>query len=215
MFKVLLLAFLVAIATVYVDSHGRLWEPPGRGTEHRRGFDVPEEKKDYNDVELYCGGRGIQWEQNGGKCGVCGDPYPDSEPRNHEDYGRYDNGYIVKEYLAGQMIEVEIELTQNHLGWVEFHLCPRDDKPTETLTHECFTHTLLNHKGETRVNIGDTKGSLKFQLQLPAGVKCKACVLRWKYNTGNDWGMCPNGTGMVGCSDTPEQFWACADIAIN
>ena len=59
MIKILLLSLLVAIATVYVDSHGRLWEPPGRGTEWRRGFDVPEEKKDYNDIELYCGGRGV------------------------------------------------------------------------------------------------------------------------------------------------------------
>ena len=32
--------------------------------------------------------------------------------------------------------------------------------------------------------------------------------------SGNDWGICPNGTGMVGCNDKPEQFFACADIAI-
>ncbi len=59
MFRVILLAFLVAIAVVHRDAHGRLWEPPGRGTEWRKGFDVPEEKRDYNDIELYCGGRGV------------------------------------------------------------------------------------------------------------------------------------------------------------
>ena len=50
---------LLAVLAVYVDGHGRLWEPPGRGTEWRRGFDVPEEKRDYNDVAVYCGGRGV------------------------------------------------------------------------------------------------------------------------------------------------------------
>ncbi|XP_072044825.1 uncharacterized protein [Amphiura filiformis] len=216
MFKVLLLVFLVAIATVYVDSHGRLWEPPGRGTEWKRGYDVPEEKKDYNDIELFCGGRGVHWELNDGKCGVCGDNWADPEPRNHDDYGLYDNGYIVQNYNEGQLVEIQVELTTNHLEWVEFRLCARDDKAKEPLTHACLdTHILLNHKGESRINIGSAKGFLKYQLQLPAGVTCKQCVLQWKYSTGNDWGMCPNGTGMVGCSDTPEQFWACADISIQ
>lgn len=27
----------------------------------------------YNDNELFCGGYAVQWEQNQGNCGVCGD----------------------------------------------------------------------------------------------------------------------------------------------
>ena len=58
------LSFLVLLAAVvalvqHVEGHGRLWEPPGRGTEHKRGYDVPEEKKDYNDIELFCGGKDV------------------------------------------------------------------------------------------------------------------------------------------------------------
>ena len=74
----------------------------------------------------------------------------------------------------------------NHLGWVEFHLCKRDDKAKEPLTPACFeqsTSLLKNHKGETRFFIGDVTGFLDFKLQLPA-ITCDACVLKWKYNTG-------------------------------
>ena len=38
----------------------------------RYGFDTP---PNYNDHELYCGGFSRQWRTNGGKCGICGDPW--------------------------------------------------------------------------------------------------------------------------------------------
>ena len=57
--SVILVAFVAVVAVVYVDAHGRMWEPPGRGTEWRRGYAVPEEKKDYNDMEGYCGGKTV------------------------------------------------------------------------------------------------------------------------------------------------------------
>lgn len=37
--------------------------------------------------------------------------------------------------------------------------------------------------------------------------------LKHRYVTGNNWGMCPNGTGLVGCGPQ-EEFRACADVAI-
>lgn len=49
---------------------------------------------------------------------------------------------------------------------------------------------------------------------LPAGLTCSQCVLQWKYMAGNNWGMCPNGTGAVGCGPQ-EEFRSCADIAIT
>ena len=54
----IVLAILTAVV-VGVYGHGRLWEPAGRGTEWRKGFPVPEPKRDYNDNEVYCGGRGV------------------------------------------------------------------------------------------------------------------------------------------------------------
>ncbi|XP_072044828.1 uncharacterized protein [Amphiura filiformis] len=214
MLRGFLLAAFAVVFAVYVEGHGRLWEPAGRGTEWRKGFWVPEPQRDYNDDQVYCGGRGVQWDMNDGKCGVCGDDWRQAEPREHEDGGKYHAGYIVQTYTQGSLIDVQLELTTNHLGWFEFRLCARA-KASEPLTFDCLNqHLLTNHKGETRVNIGKAGGFLDFKLQLPAGVKCEACVLQWKYATGNDWGICPNGTGMVGCHPEPEEFYACSDIAI-
>lgn len=38
----------------------------------RYGFNTP---PNYNDHELYCGGFTRQYQKNGGKCGICGDPW--------------------------------------------------------------------------------------------------------------------------------------------
>lgn len=39
-------------------------------------------------------------------------------------------------------------------------------------------------------------------------------MLQWRYIAGNNWGMCPDGTGAVGCG-AQEEFRACADINIG
>ena len=38
----------------------------------------------YNDNELYCGGFSVQWQDNEGRCGVCGDNWAEPTPRTHE-----------------------------------------------------------------------------------------------------------------------------------
>ena len=49
---------------------------------------------------------------------------------------------------------------------------------------------------------------------LPDDVTCTQCVIQWKYIAGNNWGICKNGTGAVGCGPQ-EEFRACADVAIE
>lgn len=49
---------------------------------------------------------------------------------------------------------------------------------------------------------------------LISGLECANCVLQWRYIAGNNWGMCPDGTGAVGCG-AQEEFRACADINIG
>ncbi|KAG7167886.1 hypothetical protein Hamer_G021769, partial [Homarus americanus] len=39
-------------------------------------------------------------------------------------------------------------------------------------------------------------------------------MFTWRYVAGNNWGICENGTGMVGCGPQ-EEFRACADVAIS
>lgn len=45
-------------------------------------------------------------------------------------------------------------------------------------------------------------------------MECGNCVLQWRYVAGNNWGMCADGTGAVGCGPQ-EEFRACADITIG
>lgn len=46
------------------------------------------------------------------------------------------------------------------------------------------------------------------------GLECGNCVIQWRYIAGNNWGMCPDGTGAVGCGPQ-EEFRACSDISIG
>jgi len=38
--------------------------------------------------------------------------------------------------------------------------------------------------------------------------------LQWKYIAGNNWGICADGNGAVGCGEQ-EEFRACSDVAIG
>ena len=41
----------------------------------------------YDDNELYCGGFSVQWAENGGRCGVCGDEW--AGPHPHQAGGQF------------------------------------------------------------------------------------------------------------------------------
>ena len=45
-----------------------------------------------------------QWGRNGGKCGICGDPWDGL--RENEAGGRYAKGIITRNYTEGQIIDV-------------------------------------------------------------------------------------------------------------
>lgn len=45
----------------------------------------------------------MQWVQNQGECGVCGDAYHVAEPRPHEAGGEYAKGTIVRHYTVGEV----------------------------------------------------------------------------------------------------------------
>lgn len=45
----------------------------------------------------------MQWQQNDGKCGICGDAYNMPSPRSHEAGGEYGRGVITRRYTAGQV----------------------------------------------------------------------------------------------------------------
>ncbi|CAG4913061.1 unnamed protein product [Colias eurytheme] len=196
------------------EGHGRLMDPPARNSMWRFGFPNP---VNYNDNELFCGGYAVQWEQNQGRCGVCGDADNLAVPRPHEAGGMYGKGIITRHYSVGQEIEVEIELTANHLGTFVMKLCPNNN-PKQEATQECFDRYPLYVAGtrEDRFLIPlDTakKEIFRYRVRLPPYITCTQCVLQWTYYTGNMWGICPNGTEAVGCGRS-ETFRNCADVSI-
>ncbi|XP_063609455.1 uncharacterized protein LOC134783472 [Penaeus indicus] len=205
------LAFLI----VGVWGHGRLMDPPARNAMWRLGYPNP---VNYNDNELYCGGFVVQYQKNDGKCGVCGDNWADKVPRDHEAGGLFGNGIVGRRYVAGQVIDIEAELTTNHKGYMELKLCPHND-PKTIITQECLDQYPLMIEGtqESRWVIpldSKKKEIFRWKVQLPEGITCTNCVVQWKYFAGNTWGT--NAQGETGQGKGPQEtFVNCADIVIN
>ncbi|XP_003745551.1 uncharacterized protein LOC100901357 [Galendromus occidentalis] len=191
-----------------VEGHGRLTEPPGRSTAWRFGFKTP---PNYNDNELFCGGLGRQHKINGGRCGVCGDPWDVPTPRANEDGGRYGRGVIVRKYYQGETIDVSVDITANHNGRFWFRLCPADGE----VNQECFDRHVLHIEGsgDSWELVNNATGLYKFRVRLPENVTCERCVLQWDWTAGNQWNICPDGRGRRGCGPQ-ETFRGCADISI-
>ncbi|XP_067653661.1 uncharacterized protein [Haliotis asinina] len=194
------------------DAHGRLMDPPARNSMWRLGFNNP---VNYNDNELYCGGRMVQWLRNSGKCGVCGDAYHGKN--EHEAGGKYANGIITRSFHEGDIIPVTVHLTANHLGWFEFRICPVND-PKKRVTQKCLDkHQLKRPDGKGMkyyVPKGKYNAFFNYTVQLPPGLTCKQCVIQWKYRTGNTWDKDDkSGLFCLGCGPQ-EEFYNCADVEI-
>jgi len=192
-----------------------MMDPPSRNAMWRFGYPNP---VNYNDNEVFCGGFGVQFDKNGGKCGVCGDNYADDQPREHEAGGNFGNGVIGRRYVMGQNIEVEIDLTTNHWGHFVLKLCPLNDV-TEIVTQDCLDRYplyLASDPTTYKYQIPEDtkkKSVVHYDVMLPKGITCKQCVVQWTYVTGNTWGKCEDGSGKVGCG-AQEHFRNCADVQI-
>ncbi|XP_058792950.1 uncharacterized protein LOC131665223 [Phymastichus coffea] len=211
-FKLIAIALFIASSWFNeIDGHGRLMEPVNRGSAWRKNYNTP---IDYNDNQNYCGGFSIQYNANDGKCGPCGDNYADPRPRNNENGGKYGTGLIVRKYKVGQEIDLQVEITANHMGHFEFSLCPLN-YTMDIENEECFdAHPIYLANGEREYPIkADPPSFYNIKAVLPDDVTCEHCVLRWHYRCGNNWGYCGNGTGQLGCGPQ-EIFRSCSDVAI-
>merc|ERR1719334_771387 len=202
--QVAILALVVCAVLQRSEGHGIMRVPPGRPSMWREDLTCP---VNYDDNAIRCGGRRD-------KCGVCGDD-PDG-PLDNELGGKYTKPLLIsRTYDEGQAIHVQIVITANHMGWFEFSLCNVDNM--ERVTEECLMNTVLNMtngKQHYPLAAGVT-GYVPIDLQLPEGVSCGRCVLRWKWKTGNSWGTDPithqSGIGF----GKQEMFFSCADIQIR
>ncbi|KAL3866015.1 hypothetical protein ACJMK2_043356 [Sinanodonta woodiana] len=205
------LIFIIVYLVPMVTGHGRMIEPAMRSSMWRFGYNTP---VNYNDMGLNCGGFVNHFETHGGKCGVCGDPW--EGPRENEAGGKYALGVVARQYKIGQVINVTIELTSNHMGYFEFRLCPVND-PLKTATQACLDRNRLNIIGYgTRYHIttNDSKAIIYLDVLLPPLLKCKQCVLQWKWVAAQSMGPDGKGGECLGCGKQ-EHFINCADIAIG
>lgn len=211
-----LLSFSIFIAILgFVHGHGMLIDPVNRASRFRydrRAY------PDYNDNGINCGSYSLQHNTYKGKCGECGDSYGQKRPRSHELGGTWGEGVIVKTYKAGSEITASARITANHKGYFTFDMCNMDPLFASGKTMEeesCFNIKLKTVDGSDTYPLNSTKaGVYDVQLQLPADLTCKHCILRWTYTAGNSWGWCTDGTGgRLGCGPQ-ETFRTCSDIEI-
>lgn len=203
---------VVLLVNLYDETsgHGMLMDPVNRASRWRvdkTGY------ADYNDNQGFCGGFYQQWNVNGGKCGFCGDSYNTAPPRSHELGGYYGQGVIVKAYTQGSTVPLNVKITANHRGYVYFKICNLD---IEKESDACFErYPLTSPSGDDRFYLPTTSaGEFIFSVRLPSNLWCNHCVIQWTYVAGNNWGMCSNGTGMLGCGNQ-EHFRTCSDIRIT
>ncbi|XP_067658902.1 uncharacterized protein [Haliotis asinina] len=206
----LVILLVIAGQVEVIRCHGYMFEPPARSSMWRQN--ITGAVVNNNDNGLFCGGFGVLWSVNNGRCGVCGDRW-DSLPRDNEAGGKFAKGIIGRHYTAGSSVTVKINLTANHKGYFEFRLCENNDV-TRAASHECFDqHILKMADGRTRYDLTTGTGVKVVQVSLPVGVRCQQCILQWKYNTGNFWGCDAAGCGLG--RGRQEQYYNCADIAIQ
>lgn len=177
--SVVLIAALASLIPT-ISGHGMVVVPPNRSSRWRCDNSAP---ANYNDNEVWCGGLNVQWNQNGGRCGHCGDDFAHAMPRNNELGGKYGQGEIVANYTRGSVIEVDVRITQNHRGFFLFNLC---DLSQGAETADCFERIpLLDSEGRREWYLNSTENRLyKASVKLPDNVVCEHCVLQWTYVTG-------------------------------
>lgn len=104
------LVFLVVLVSLfkYSKEHGYLSDPPSRASAWLVDSDFLECCKNYDYNQMFCGGMTRQWEVNGGRCGICGDPW-DGEREYEKDGAKY-LGKIVKSYIKNNPIPVKVQV---------------------------------------------------------------------------------------------------------
>lgn len=145
---------------------------------------------------------------------VCGDP---AGQHHHETGGKYGTSRTVRAYASGGLLKARVVITANHVGRWSLSLCPK-----RIPTKKCFKRLKLADGKGSYVYLSHSAHSSSATFRIPRGTKCKQCVVRWLYETGNS--CTPRGTprryanpglGMCGVWMNGETFANCADVRIK
>jgi len=192
-----LLIFAFALAIGSVEPHGYLKEPIARTSIQLRPEFNTQQPYWWDNQGVWCGN--VAQDQSYSTCGRCGDN-PGETHANQG--GQYDKGVIVASYTAGSIIDVTANFQAPHHGVFTVELCPQ-----VTESNTCFQ--LLNVVSATEqvnnnrvcVPYDNVNKDITARVQLPAGVRCTRCTLRWTYRTNYpgpaDWACAKLTTGML------------------
>ncbi|OXA36956.1 uncharacterized protein LOC110862773 [Folsomia candida] len=191
-----------------VRGHGYMKEPISRTSIHQRPEFGTEMPYWWDHQGVWCGN--VNQDMQLSTCGRCGDVLGETTANQG---GIYDKGVIVANYSSGSIIEVTAHFGAPHFGSFEIDICPYEEE-----TDICFYKLPIVGGTETvridnRICVPHWEEGTEVtaQVQLPAGVTCNRCTLRWTYRTSYpgpaDWDDCLN-------RDPVQVFRNCADIAI-
>ena len=103
---------------------------------------------------LFSRGWGVQWNDNGGRCGICGDAWGDF-PREHEaplgqlfscgifyvffsKSGKFATGTLVRHYTSGSWVPVIVDITTNHGGYFAFKVIRNGSRENIKMWRVCM-----------------------------------------------------------------------------
>ena len=145
------------------------------------------------------------WTWPKGRHGLCGDPWNDKAPRQHEAGGKFYTPGLYTTYDKGQVIDIEVLLTTNHNGRFKFRICKVSggydtaaENEQEQLTEECLDEHVLKQAKSGRSPGGlwsyaksddPVPAHYTISYQLPDNLTCDGvsshCVLQWYWLTMN------------------------------
>lgn len=156
---------------------------------------------------------------------VCGDARGQA---HHEAFGKHASPpRIAETYESGGTLKARVVITANHKGRWSLRLCPlKGQSPSseaKTLGPGCLRLLRRTDGKGAHVYLPANATGSSAVFRLPPGVKCKRCVVQWRWETGNSCN--PRGTprkwrtpylSTCGARAAPqgEVFTNCADIRI-
>ena len=207
----------LALFPTPASGHGHMKRPLTRGSLWLDPTFTSRVPTHPNHGEVWCGNAPQDLDYSA--CGRCGDPIGE---HNHTHGGMYGNGYIPSHahYHAGSIIEVEAEFFWAHYGFYQIDLCADAEE-----TDSCFQPLTIVGGSQTVSEDGRRicvpfDGRPKYviaRVQLPPGVRCERCTLRWTYRGATVYGtVWPGHPEFNPCYNAqPSQtFRNCADISI-
>ncbi|KAG0718230.1 hypothetical protein GWK47_007799 [Chionoecetes opilio] len=187
------------------QGHMSLQEPPARNVLWRMGYShlPPHLDDDY----LICS------QEPHAPCPPCGDPAGHRDPGRTKEAASGPRGSSAGPTLwdrKAQRIPVEVNVTNNHGGLLEFRLCPHDD-PGKPVDQHCLDQYPLEIVGQKSRAVKlsaphhaqyNSQEMVTVEVKLPVGITCDQCVLQMS-NTAEEF------------QPMTVMFRNCADIAIQ